>query len=294
MWASSASGRRTATPSAVGRASTRSSSSSCNWSCSSRACARSVGEGLRSERRLAETASLNLAHRWYLGDALDEPLPNHSSLTRIRQRLGIELFARFFEQVVDLCQGAGLVWSRELFFDATKVEANAGLDSLVPRFYHEAETHVADLFADDPPPEVEPGAAGDAPQPGTGPPRPTGVLPFPSRTPAVEQPEAPVSRWKLLEERRLDPKRPPIDGYQRTSAWRVSHTDPDATPMRTGSRTVLGYHDHYVVDGGQARVVLAALVTPADVMENAPMRDLLWRVRFRRQLRPAQVTGDTT
>ena len=40
-------------------------------------------EGIRSERNLIETASLNLAHRWYLGDALDEELPDHSSLTHI-------------------------------------------------------------------------------------------------------------------------------------------------------------------------------------------------------------------
>ena len=39
---------------------------------------------------------------------------------------------------------------------------------------------------------------------------------------------------------------------------------------------------------------MAALVTPADVMENVPMRDQLWRVRFRRKLRPRQVVGDTT
>src|SRR5215213_513251 len=38
-------------------------------------------EGIRSERKLIETASLNLAHRWYLGYALDEELPDHSSLT---------------------------------------------------------------------------------------------------------------------------------------------------------------------------------------------------------------------
>jgi hypothetical protein len=56
----------------------------------------------------------------------------------------------------------------------------------------------------------------------------------------------------------------------------------------------LGYHDHYVVDGGKGRIILAALVTPADVMENVPLRDLLWRVCFRRKLRPHQVTGDTT
>ena len=40
-------------------------------------------EGTRLERKLIETANLNLAHRWYLGYALDEPLPDHSSLTRI-------------------------------------------------------------------------------------------------------------------------------------------------------------------------------------------------------------------
>jgi hypothetical protein len=39
---------------------------------------------------------------------------------------------------------------------------------------------------------------------------------------------------------------------------------------------------------------LAALVTPADVMENVPLQDLLWRVCFRRKIRPRQVTGDTT
>jgi hypothetical protein len=33
-----------------------------------------------------------------------------------------------------------------------------------------------------------------------------------------------------------------------------------------GDRVKLGYHDHYVVDGGKARIILAALVTPADVI----------------------------
>jgi transposase len=106
-------------------------------------------EGIRSERKLGETASRNLAHRWYLGYALDENLPDHSSLTRIRQRLGVEVFSRFFERIVDLCQEAGLLWGRELYFDATKVEANSGIPSLVPRFFYEATTHVADLFDDE-------------------------------------------------------------------------------------------------------------------------------------------------
>jgi len=72
-------------------------------------------EGIRSERQLIETASLNLAHRWSLGHTLDEDLPDHSSLTRIRQRLGVDVCQRFFEQVVDLCQEAGLAWGWELY-----------------------------------------------------------------------------------------------------------------------------------------------------------------------------------
>ena len=50
-------------------------------------------EGIRSERKLMETASFNLAHRWYLGYTLDEALSDHSSLTRIPQRLGIDIIA---------------------------------------------------------------------------------------------------------------------------------------------------------------------------------------------------------
>ncbi len=49
--------------------------------------------------------------------------------------------------------------------------------------------------------------------------------------------------------------------YQRTSDLRISTTDPDATPMRLKSGgTHLGYHVHYVVDGGKARVILQVLV----------------------------------
>src|ERR671928_666456 len=111
-------------------------------------------EGIRSERRLIETASLHLAHRWYLGYGLDQPLPEHSSLTRIRQRLGLAIFQRFFEHIVELCQEAGLIWGRELFFDATKVRANAALNSVVPRFSlqakEQAQAHLAALFAAEP------------------------------------------------------------------------------------------------------------------------------------------------
>ncbi len=86
-----------------------------------------------------------LSVRWYLGYDLDESLPDHSSLTRIRTRYGVEMFRCFFEAIVDQCQQAGLVWGKELYFDATKVNANASMDSVKPRFA--VEKHLRELFA---------------------------------------------------------------------------------------------------------------------------------------------------
>jgi transposase len=107
-------------------------------------------EDVRSERLLMRLVADRLSVRWYLGYILDEPLPDHSSLTRIRLRYGLAVIHRFFEAIVEQCQQAGLVWGRELNFDATQVQANAARDSLTPRFAVEARTalhaHLADLF----------------------------------------------------------------------------------------------------------------------------------------------------
>ena len=242
-------------------------------------------EGVRSERQLLRVVADRLSVRWYLGYDLDEPLPDHSSLTRIRTRLGLPIFQRFFAHVVELCQRAGLVWGKELFFDATAVRANADADSLVPRWYAEAKAHLDDLSWSEPPSTAREAGA-DAPTPAR--------LPF-SGSVADEAQLAATNdaAWKLLEACRLDPERPPgRGGYQRRSRQHVSTTDPDATLLRTKEPTRLGYHDHYVVDGGRARVILDALVTPADVMENQAMPDLLHRVRFRSHLHVRRAVGD--
>jgi transposase len=83
-------------------------------------------EDIRSERQLMRAVADRLSLRWYLGYDLFESLPDHSSLTRIRERYGLSVFRRFFERIVEECVEAGLVWGEELFFDATKVEGRAG------------------------------------------------------------------------------------------------------------------------------------------------------------------------
>src|SRR3954462_14308 len=112
-------------------------------------------EGIRSERELVRVAADRLSVRWYLGYDLDEGLPDHSSLTRIRQRYGLAAFRRFFEAIVEQCRAAGLIWGKELYLDATQVDANASLHSIAPRFAVEA--HLTGLFTG------EADAPGDSP-----------------------------------------------------------------------------------------------------------------------------------
>jgi transposase len=243
-------------------------------------------EDIRSERQLMGMVSDRLSLRWYLGYDLFEPLPDHSSLTRIRERYGLLVFRRFFERIVRECVEAGLVWGEELFFDATKVEANASMESRIPRF--SAEAHLGGLFGDEEMPDTEVGDGTSGP----------------SAERELDALPAALDRGLRAEnEGRGDwiskdgkPDRTVVrGGYRRRSDYEVSPTDPDASLMqhkRGASR--MGYHAHYVVDGGKARVILNVLVTPADVTENQPMLDLLWRTIFRWRARVRRVTGDAT
>ena len=124
-------------------------------------------EGIRSERQLMRLVADRLSARWYAGYDLGEALPDHSSLTKIRQRYGLETFRRFFDAIVAQGQEAGLIQGEELYIDATKVVATASLDALKPRFAVAARAHVDDLFAldreGDAPPEDAPPDPTDAP-----------------------------------------------------------------------------------------------------------------------------------
>jgi IS5 family transposase len=221
-------------------------------------------EGIRSERQLMRHAADRLSIRWYLGYDLGEPLPDHSSLTRIRERYGIDVFRRFFEQIVEQCQAAGLVWGKELYFDGTKVAANAGKDSLKPRFYVDA--HLDSLFGEtsqrteqESPTEEKVGSAAHEQEERSAPAQlPTSLSPEEQEHLAQEN----TQRHDWLE--KLGAQDRSVTGrcYQRVADLQVSTTDPDATLMLTKNGADLGYHTHYVVDGGKARIILNVLVTP--------------------------------
>ena len=104
-------------------------------------------EGIRSERQLMRLVADRLSVRWYIGYDLGEALPDHSSLTRIRERYGLEVFRRFFDAIVERCLAAGLVWGEEPTSTPPRWWPTPRWTRCQPRFAVAARAHLDDLFA---------------------------------------------------------------------------------------------------------------------------------------------------
>lgn len=87
-------------------------------------------QGIVHDRKLMREAQVNMAIRWFAGYRLDEKLPDHSSLTRIRERWGAERFKRIFHKTVKTCMKAGLVTGETVHMDATLIRADVSWESL--------------------------------------------------------------------------------------------------------------------------------------------------------------------
>ena len=83
--------------------------------------------GIRSERKLCEEVSLNLAYRWFCRLDLDDAVPDHSTFSKNRHGRFREsdLLRMVFERVVGICLAAGLIKGDGFAIDASVIEADA-------------------------------------------------------------------------------------------------------------------------------------------------------------------------
>ena len=86
--------------------------------------------GIVHDRRLIREAAVNLAIRWFAGYGLTEVLPDHSSLTRIRQRWGAERFRRIFTRTVEACMAAGIAKGEVVPIDSSLVRADVSWEAI--------------------------------------------------------------------------------------------------------------------------------------------------------------------
>lgn len=90
-------------------------------------------EGIGSERGICWRVRDSLSLRGFLGLSLEAPVPDHSSLSRIRQRLGSEVLVEVFGWVLEALREEGLLRGRCLGIDSTTLEANASMKRIQNR-----------------------------------------------------------------------------------------------------------------------------------------------------------------
>ena len=193
-------------------------------------------EDIDSQRGIAWRCADSLSLKAFLGLGPTERVPDHSSLTRIRDRLPLEVHGAVFRFVLELARKHRLLSGRTAHVDATTLEANAAMRSIVRRDTGEDwETFVRGLMVE----------AGEA-----------------------EDPDEPTDE----DVRRFDKKR---KGKRTSNAKWESPTDGDARiiKMKDG-RTHLAYKAEHVVDG-ESEFLLHAGVYHADRSDGGTLPESL-------------------
>lgn len=90
-------------------------------------------EGIDSERGIAWRAADSLSLRDFLGIPASKPTPDHSTLSKTRKRIAIEEHQAVFNWVLGVLDKAGLIRGKTIGVDATTLEANAAMKSIVRR-----------------------------------------------------------------------------------------------------------------------------------------------------------------
>jgi transposase len=189
-------------------------------------------EGIDSQRGIAWRCADSLSLKEFLGYSLTERAPDHSSLTKIRQRLPLEVYQEVFQFVLQLVEKHKLLVAKEVGVDSTTLEANAAMKSIVRKDTGEDwQTYVTRLMQEE-------------------------GLVDPDATPSAE------------ELQRFDRKR---KGKKVSNDEWESPADPQARIARMkDGRTRLAYKAEHVVDL-RSEAILAAEVYTADEADTATL-----------------------
>lgn len=90
-------------------------------------------EGIDGERGIAWRADDSLGLRQFLRIGLDEKTPDHSTISRTRRLIDLETHRKVFQWVLGVVADRGLLKGKTVGVDATTLEANAAMKSIVRR-----------------------------------------------------------------------------------------------------------------------------------------------------------------
>jgi transposase len=189
------------------------------------------------DRELCDEIGMHVGMRWFLGLNLHDPVPDHSTLSKLKNERWAQsgLFQRLFDKVILQCSEAGLVSGRHLSGDGTQVRADASMQSLEPII------EAVEPCGEGEDPSGEPGS-GTAQEP------PAASLEVVSSESKEPQPRG---GWKG-------------HGVKYSNQTHRSTSDPDARLYRKGKgkESKLSYLMHDLIDT-KSRVILSRKVSEA-------------------------------
>src|SRR5512147_81212 len=221
--------------------------------------------GIRSERKLCEEVSLNLAYRWFCRLDLDDKVPHHStfSVNRLGRFRESAILRHVFERVVAACMAASLVKGEGFAVDASVIEANASRyhgkapDELdwtdAQRRQRAGAEYLAAL-------DAEAQAAAQSDGNGTD--------------------DGPDGGWRVNQDR----KPPKV----------ISPSDPQsAWTAKANKRVLFGYGLNYLIDIQHA-VIVDVEATPARTYDEvAATKTMIERTEQRFDIKPKRLVADT-
>jgi transposase len=232
-------------------------------------------ENVRSERELMKILPLRLDWLWFCDLDLDAAVPDHSVLSKARQRWGLETYEKVFIHILRQCAREGLIGASTEHVDSTLLKGNASVDSRIPRKLWERLEQARNQEQTTQYPQAS-DDSDNAP--------PTQGADVPAHPPVTRTPPPP-------EDTQASQLPPPPQGPFNTRT--VSRTDPDsATMKRRGRGTILGYLDHSLMDDKHG-VIISTIATPADYDDGAMLPALLDKQQQYLQRLPDRVVGDS-
>lgn len=101
-----------------------------------------------SGREMEEQINDRLSFKWFLNLAVNDAAPDHSTLTRFVERLGVEKFGEIFNQVVEQANRKGLIHERLKIIDSTAIQAKVNLQRLVEEAADDESNYIDDNSPD--------------------------------------------------------------------------------------------------------------------------------------------------
>lgn len=105
-------------------------------------------ENIKSERALMRQLPLRMDWLWFCDYDLDEITPDHSVLSKARNRWGTEVFENFFMNILEQCIDADLVDGETIYIDSSTIDGNADIGKVRPQL-REITEKLTDKFDDD-------------------------------------------------------------------------------------------------------------------------------------------------